>query len=957
MNFSTKRHISNDNSLLSRMILSACARRQPQKIAVAVAAFFVAVMVMGTILTGTARSKEIFWGDFIIPVTGAWTVEPQDDDDPDGLVLTISDGAAVGMLKIDKEQLPEITAAQYDIWLTRFEKRWVQSGFQNAEFFRAGGPTVLGIENCPYGVGEKNGKRLYQFVPMKNNRVRLIMAAVHAAGSTKMPPEFILKMVAGITMAGEAAPVEEVAVAAVPADIPPVLPARPAPFMDIKTLTQRQWDGTVSAAMEGMRMVYGPMSTQEDETFRKTWGALRHQPTDEAVDYLNKFNPLLGEFLSLRGAVADTAALLEQAVTHAGWAAQIDDAAQAMQYTALAGQYRNMLLSRQKRLDTVIDKLIALGNPPDGAELMAQGQSRYGSAKRYLNSLLAPSDPEGEWLGYIYYPKGLPFLKDKGIKHEPIHFFVYAAGMPKRYFSITLDAEEYDEKTYRYIDAIPLEDLGMLAHFKGDRLNFSYTDEEGDTFTIVAHRYKGGPLPVYPEVAPRKYLNVLKAGENRKDETTAAADYETLAQVVADHVGDVLTKSAVEDVLNHYRMRPAFHAACVQWAQNPDLRNGDGEDRLAAFDNLVAAAAPEKISVKEKKEPAQEKTAAKTGPRNTSGDTPMHMVDDKNKEERQKIDQEAIRFHADTISIIRRNLERDRAELEKEKDPQRRKDLEMRILGDLANIQSEQDRMDSLKAGIVIHRRSPWDDYAKSQFIQNIARDQHRMEKVTKSMRKAYKMADSLPPNKAEQVRKQLQEGFSPEVLATGDTQSAGRVINEVYGIAAEYWTGEKKKADADAQWADTCLYTAQTVKSTADKSLMVLSMAGGSSVNRAYQGITGYIEGGPKEAFLRVGGSYNQLTGIAVDGYRGFEAAVESGGGWKEGFQGAGWEVVKGMVIDKAMQIGVGGVMKGYSSYKNYRAQADAPTLTGKARAADSAAAPDIAIKKKIRRKERRRV
>jgi hypothetical protein len=171
--------------------------------------------------------------------------------------------------------------------------------------------------------------------------------------------------------------------------------------------------------------------------------------------------------------------------------------------------------------------------------------------------------------------------------------------------------------------------------------------------------------------------------------------------------------------------------------------------------------------------------------------------------------------------------------------------------------------------------------------------------------------------------------------MTATDTAKASAVIKEVYGVATGHWVEEKKKADADAEWADTCLQTAETVKSTADNTLMGLSFIGGPAVNRVYQGAIGYIEGGPKEAFLRVGGSYNQLTGIAVDAYRGFEAAVENGGGWEEGAKGAGWEVIKGIAMDKAMGFVAGGVARGYGAVKGLKGAraADAPGSTAKAK------------------------
>jgi hypothetical protein len=216
---------------------------------------------------------------------------------------------------------------------------------------------------------------------------------------------------------------------------------------------------------------------------------------------------------------------------------------------------------------------------------------------------------------------------------------------------------------------------------------------------------------------------------------------------------------------------------------------------------------------------------------------------------------------------------------------------------------------------------------ANVAIIQNIAADQRKMEKVDRAMKKALSMADTLPYDKAAQVREIVSKGFRPEVMTATDTAKASEVINNVYTVATGHWKGEKKKADADAEWADTCLQTAEMTKSAADKSLMVLSFIGGSAVNRAYQGAVGYIEGGPREAFLRVGGSYNQLTGIAVDGYRGFEAAVESGGGWEEGIKGAGWEVAKGIATDKAMQFAAGrGVALGYGAVKGLKGARTSP-------------------------------
>ena len=126
--------------------------------------------------------------------------------------------------------------------------------------------------------------------------------------------------IAGITIAGKSEknqglqPVKSRELELIGEKIPA---AKPVPFLDINKITAAQWDGAVSAAMEGMRMVYGPMNQEQEKEFTDAWAPLRQTPFKEAVDYLNKFNPLLGEFLIYRTAVVQTGQLLEEAVMNA----------------------------------------------------------------------------------------------------------------------------------------------------------------------------------------------------------------------------------------------------------------------------------------------------------------------------------------------------------------------------------------------------------------------------------------------------------------------------------------------------------------------------------------------------------------------------------------------------------------------------------------------------------------
>ena len=422
-----------------------------------------------------------------------------------------------------------------------------------------------------------------------------------------------------------------------PAALPPM---KPAPFLDINALTPTQWDGAVAAAMEGMRMVYGPMSEAEEESFRKTWGVLRQYPSPDAVDYLNKFNPLLGEFLSLRGAVAEAGARLEEAVEEIAWAAEADDPALAMNAMTMARQHRNTILSCQKRLDEVVAELVALGNPPDGKTLMAEGQQQYKSAKEFLRGLMDQSGPEGEWVGYVTHPNRY-LGKDVGdFKHQPLHFLIYSHGEPKTYSGIALDTDTPDEKEYRYVEGLDLGRIDLLSGLEGDTINFTFTDEDGDPWIIHAQRYTGGPFPEFSEVSPELFEEARIKNDRIYAERLEAAILANDGTLSAS-IGHTLNDSPIKESLAHYRMRDAFHAAAVKWAAMGAKLPESEEARLRQFDALVAGGAPQQVAeapAAKKKAKEEQKEAAKEaqeplvaiGPE----DIPLHIVDDQPAEER-----------------------------------------------------------------------------------------------------------------------------------------------------------------------------------------------------------------------------------------------------------------------------------------------------------------------------------
>jgi hypothetical protein len=709
------------------------------------------------------------------------------------------------------------------------------------------------------------------------------------------------------------------------ADIPP---SKPIPFLDIVTISKTEWDGAVSAAMEGMRLVYGPMTDAENKQFEKSWAPLRQTPFKEAVDYLNKFNPLLGEFLTYRSAITQTSTLLEQAAQNAGYAAENDDPELSFAYIDLASKYQTLLISRQKRLQQITNELIALGNPPDGAQMMAEQQRRYKQEKDYLKSLVKSDfSPEGCWAGYRYESNNSSL--GTGDIHRPVFSFIYKVKSSKgeTYCSIELREGAMSEgNTPLHMSSTSYDKL-IRENLKNENWVQKMGSGQNEKAFNYLTKFEYPNVPDFKETSPDRYQLLIQQYEKNKPGSSK------------------MFRSMLTDISN----ANSFYVTALKWTK---------ENKWQQFDHSKAGFVPEQVMVAlyndmmgKSGEMAQSKTSTvKTAinkeegqvtDKSNSGENNLHIIDDKNQEDRRKIDAEAIAFHSNNLSIIQKNMMRDQEELAKEKDPQRRKDYQMRILGAQANIQAEKDRIATIQTGVIVFNRSPWDDYAKSNFIQNIAANQQKMENISRGIRKAYEMADRLPVEEARKTRAIINEKYNGKIMADLDEKAARAIIEEANSVGKKYYQGkidaakaDKKLADEESEWADACLQTAEIVKTTADYTMMGLSMFGGKYVNTAYQGITGYIEGGPKEAFLRVSGSYNTITGVAVDGFRGFESAVNQGGDFTDGISGAGWEIAKGLITDKAMSYGAGKISGSFNRPNGNLPNVDGPTRTGQATA-----------------------
>ncbi len=143
----------------------------------------------------------------------------------------------------------------------------------------------------------------------------------------------------------------------------PVIPF--VPELDVNSMSEMQYAGSVSMAMEGMRLVYGEMTPEDEEAFQTEWLPLFGHPSLEVVEYLNRLNPLILEFLALRSALGDALETYNAIALELVTAAAEEDIPLLVEILdsmdALWSYYERLML----QMNEVVDRIVELGNPPE----------------------------------------------------------------------------------------------------------------------------------------------------------------------------------------------------------------------------------------------------------------------------------------------------------------------------------------------------------------------------------------------------------------------------------------------------------------------------------------------------------------------------------------------------------------------------------------------------------------
>lgn len=701
---------------------------------------------------------------------------------------------------------------------------------------------------------------------------------------------------------------------------PGVLPAAAVlpPFADFNRISPTQYNGEVSMAMEGMRLLYGPMSLEDEQRFQTAWAPLFDHPTPEAAEYLRRLIPLLGQFLAGREAFIRTAVAVEASLRDAAVGVAADTRGCYLDAVAAAARQQEFLRSLQAGLEQTASQIKALGNPPNPLAAKCAARERY---RRSFPQ--TPSGLDGEWVSdsgvRLYfktvkrYPGGLALVYQYSFAFADT---LAAAGVTaaKPGWVTTRDGKQILvpglEDALRLVEEQPdgvllssPQELGAtLDGFfpDGERLHYvRYATGLTDRWAFSGTTYYRAPAahgepPMLPGHTWAALLDVATRFESQRIQQLQRAKQEYATQI-----------------------RELLACDPENLPVPPPVRNPWDEGPYKADDPRSKQPTDQTAETADTKK-------SKTATRSTTSSP--ETVDAAAVEE-------TVAFHEALIELLNRNLRKEQEELEREPDPARRKTLAFRMIQLQSDIQAEQDLIASYRTGKLVHTRSAFDEYASDKFIHQVREEAARADATRRIAALVEQQVGQLPEEQRQATRERVWKLLDAKTVAGGDVekvlQVAGALDTMLQGYAMGKEAAQEEKAIAKAE---RDFYINMAVMAVGAVTIGVgceaLAQAYGAEaaitqwgphiLGSIYGGTTGLVMGGPTEGAYQAIAWSSPVGLLATQFFDGYtrEPADAKSTSWEDRVWAGARQAGAAYLMGKAAQIGTGLFVKGALSY-----------------------------------------
>lgn len=642
---------------------------------------------------------------------------------------------------------------------------------------------------------------------------------------------------------------------------------------DPATMDFEEYQAMVRQAMEMVRSIYGDLTPAESDQFQAKWAPVLDFPSQSAFVYFRKLNPLLKDYLNLKGAFTMASSEFDQTWERAGLAAGLGDEETARNLAAQADEIQRTMQALLARLRAVTAQIKALGDPPNPMRAKKRAQDAFDRALNKVGTAATEATGGGlvgEWEGTVTTAD----VKTGAVSPPgPVHIFLLRpppkSGAQDQIVMCTLGGYDYGHYMYRYYrfkdlgggqyledsqNGLVMSDFPIRATLAGDHLGLN-TDVHYDN-AVIAHatyslkRIIGddlGPGPAGCTLADAAALTAEadrmskteppKTG-NENDDIRAGMEWHAKANALANRA---------------YLIGLYFNTRYVIHLALKGFKPQDPQQFIVELPDHFAAISAEAKALTER----DKADAAKAIPTENN--------------ENAVLDSEAAAKKARTeeinidIASYEHSLAAWRSELAKEKDPGRARQLQQNIIAAVSAIQEDQALVASIQSGTIITPRTLWQELAHQKLIEDSEKEARKPIFFNRAEKQVDGLIDLLEgPDQAE-MRALKEKLIDPTARVLGDTEKLGQLMRAVHNKVL----GQQGAKEAEAEdWINKC----EEVKFGANLALMVVApyaatsmtpMAGYAGwIANGYGLGTGYIDGG--------------VAGAAEGGLRMYSAAAD---------------------------------------------------------------------------------
>jgi len=744
------------------------------------------------------------------------------------------------------------------------------------------------------------------------------------------------------------------------------------PYEELRKWSTLQYNGMISMVMESMRLIYGPLTPEENTHFETSWAPFFDYPSKNALNYLNELYPLITQFLAGRETLMRALASFQVTQFEAVLAIASDNPRAFEMIMNSAVAQKDEITALQNGLRLIASRITELGTPPNPRAEQCEVRRRY--RKHFPKMNAKPyKGLEGEWVGYTMSDEPNQFMPK-----TPLHYF----------FQYHMIQNPFKDEPWEVLWGVSLAPQGgiyqgyiganelhwtqeMVDNRDGNHIEYDYGNAE-HTYHLVMDRVEDDLPACYEGFRPKDAENLKnRAVKMRKDwydhhkiimtEEDAATpnDDDIVHRVPVSEESDEdqedapvsgpgrMVKNGItyyhnmnifgddelklglklsdisrfEDLINDYnRTRGVFHTACQNWRTNPPVDETNSDKLVKIFRKRL-------LEVYMVRQEAIKQASESIAESEQKGGAAQPVVKGPSPEELLAL-QETIDEHLALVALIDRNITKVKAELYAENDVKRRDQLAFNLIQLLSNRQAEQDLADSYKSGVLIHRRTAFDAFAHQQFIKATEKRALKADAVRRTKRGLERMVRLLPEDQRSAMRKKIRRLTAPDKMAMDDIGKARRLAAAVHNKVAGYWEHEHAVAqesiinsEENEFYAQMAVMVAGTLTIGAGTAAFAEAFGETAAVTAwaphliggIYGAATGYVIGGPGGAVkhsLAWVSPYGFMATQFVEGWE--DASRNPQAGWQEKM----WEGTKkagvAFVLGKAMEMSAKMVAEG---------------------------------------------